>query len=141
MRRLLLLFVVLSVSALLPGVAPAARSSAAWSDQANQVCVVWVAKAKKEFATPVTASGLYAFAGKAKALEAAELSVLEKIPGRSASGTKALVAMRADIAEVDSAIKAWDRGDKATFVKVLKAYLNDHRAKVAFAAAGAKQCG
>ena len=40
-----------------------------------------------------------------------------------------------------SAIHAWDRGDKASFVKLLKGYLDSNKPKVAFAAAGASKCG
>ena len=38
-------------------------------------------------------------------------------------------------------ITAWNKGDPAKFVTVLKAYQNDGRAKSAFAVAGATQCG
>jgi hypothetical protein len=139
MRKLLLLAVLL-VSAAVPTAAPAA-SPAPWSDQANQVCVVWLAKAKAAFKTPVTPAGLYNFAVKAKTLESQELAVLAKIPGRSTAGTAALTAMSADVDEVGSAITAWDSGNKARFVTILKQYLNDHRVKTAFAAAGAAKCG
>ncbi len=137
--RKLFLFAALATSVLLPEVSSAGTST--WTSQANQVCVVWLAKAKKEFAAPVTPAGLYTFAVKAKSLESQELAVLEKIPSAPATGTHALGVMRADIAEVGSAISAWDRGDKASFVTILKQYLNDHRTKAAFAAAGASQCG
>jgi hypothetical protein len=49
--------------------------------------------------------------------------------------------MQVDIAEVGSAITAWNHGNAALFVKTLKAYLNDGRAKSAFALAGANKCG
>jgi hypothetical protein len=141
MRKLLFTVIVaLATSAVLPGVAPA-RTSSTWTSQANQVCAVWLAKAKAEFSAPVKPSGLYKFAVKAKALESQELAQLEKIPGPSAAGTRALGAMRADTAEVGSAISAWDRGDRTSFVRILKQYLNDHRTKAAFAAAGASTCG
>jgi hypothetical protein len=100
-----------------------------------------VARAKKEFGSPVTPAQLYGFAVKAKALESEELSVLRRIPGRTPAGTRALAAMQVDVAEVGSAISAWKQGDLQRFIKVLKQYLNDNRPKVAFAAAGAKQCG
>jgi hypothetical protein len=122
----------------------ASSSSAApdsWAAQANQVCSVWIAKAKKEFGSPVTAAQLYSFAHKAKALESQELGDLQKIPGRTAAGTTALAAARTDIAEISSAIAAWDAGRPAQFVTILKRYLNDGRPKSAFAIAGATQCG
>jgi len=119
--------------------APAAQSS--WASQANQVCSVWIAKAKKEFGSPVTPAQLYAFAHKAKTLESDELAALTKIPGRTAAGTAALAAVQADIAEIGSAIAAWDHGKPAQFVTILKRYLNDGRPKSAFALAGAGQCG
>lgn len=141
MRRLSLLFVTLALSVLVPSVASAARATGDWSGQANRVCTVWIAKAKTQLGKPVTVADLYPFAVKAKALEAAELAALERIPGRSAAGTKALAAVRVDVAEVDTAIAAWKRGDKAGFVQILKRYLNDNRPKLAFAAAGAAKCG
>ncbi|HEY2074385.1 MAG TPA: hypothetical protein VGG88_12485 [Gaiellaceae bacterium] len=119
--------------------APAAPST--WAGQANQVCTVWLAKAKKEFGSPVTPAQLYSFAHKAKSLETQELAALEKIPGRTAAGTAALAAVQADIAEIGSAITAWDHGKPAQFVTILKRYLNDGRPKSAFAVAGAGQCG
>jgi hypothetical protein len=138
MRRILLLgaFVLGSV---LPGAAAAGTSS--WSDEANRVCVVYTAKAKREFAAPVQAAGLYAFAVKAKALESQELAELAGIPGATPAGTKAIGVLRADVAEIGAAIGAWDKGDKASFVRILKQYLNDHRPKAAFSAAGAGKCG
>jgi len=119
--------------------APAAQGS--WASQANQVCSYWIAKAKKEFGSPVTAAQLYAFAHKAKSLESQELTALAKIPGRTAAGTAALSAVQADIAEIAAAIAAWDHGKPAQFVTILKRYLNDGRPKSAFAIAGAGQCG
>jgi hypothetical protein len=119
--------------------APAANGS--WAGQANQVCSVWIAKAKKEFGSPVTAAQLYAFAHKAKTLESEELAALAKIPGRTAAGTAALAAVQTDIAEIGSAISAWDHGKPAQFVTILKRYLNDGRPKSAFAIAGASRCG
>ena len=74
-------------------------------------------------------------------LETQELGALEKIPGRSDAGTAALAAVRVDIAELGSAITAWDQGKPAQFVTILKRYLNDGRPKSAFAIAGASQCG
>jgi len=119
--------------------APVSQSS--WATQANQVCSVWIAKAKKEFGSPVTPAQLYSFAHKAKTLEMQELAALEQIPGRTAAGTAALAAVRVDIAEIGSAISAWDHGKPASFVTILKRYLNDGRPKSAFAVAGASQCG
>ena len=119
--------------------APAAPSS--WAAEANQVCSVWIAKAKKEFGSPVTAAQLYSFAHKAKTLESQELAALQQIKGRTAAGTAALAAVGVDIAEIGSAIKAWDTGKPAQFVTILKRYLNDGRPKSAFAIAGASQCG
>ena len=138
--RSLLIIAALATSAVLPVNASAAPTSS-WSSQANQVCTVYVAKAKKEFGSPVTAAQLYGFAVKAKALESDELSVLQRIPGRTPAGTRALAAMRVDVTEIGSAIAAWKAGDVQRFVKILKQYLNDNRPKIAFAAAGAKQCG
>jgi hypothetical protein len=119
--------------------APASQSS--WAAQANQVCVVYLAKAKKAFGSPVTPAQLYNFALNAKAIESQELAVLAKIPGRTTAGTAALNALKVDIAEVGSAITAWNKGNAALFVTILKRYLNDGRPKSAFAIAGASQCG
>ena len=49
--------------------------------------------------------------------------------------------MKVDIAEVGSAITAWNQGNAAAFVTILKRYLNDGRPKSAFAIASANQCG
>ena len=116
-------------------------SQSAWASQANKVCVYWVAKAKQEFGTPVTPAQLYSFANKAKALEGQELAALEQIPGTTQAGTAALAAVKVDIAEVGSAITAWNHGNASLFVTILKRYLNDGRPKSAFAVAGANQCG
>jgi hypothetical protein len=129
-----------AVLAALPATA-APASPNAWAKQANQVCSVWIAKAKKEFGSPVTPAQLYSFAHKAQTLESQELAALQKIQGRTAAGTAALAAVQVDIAEVGSAIKAWDQGNPAKFVTILKRYLNDGRPKSAFAVAGASQCG
>jgi hypothetical protein len=139
MRRLFLLGAI-AIGAAVPGAASAATASS-WSTQADKVCVVFVAKAKREFGTPVQASGLYDFAVKAKTLESKELAELTRIPNADATGSHALGVMRADVAEVGAAIAAWDKGDKASFIRILKQYLNDSRAKAAFAAAGARKCG
>jgi hypothetical protein len=144
MRGRLLLVAAVAISSAIVAVTPAAASPASqssWAVQANKVCVVWLAKAKKELGSPVTSAQLYSFAVKAKKLENAELAVLEQIPGEAAAGTAALTAMKVDIAEVGSAITAWNRGNAALFVQRLKRYLNDGRAKSAFAVAGANQCG
>jgi len=133
-----------TVSAALAVTMPATAAPAAptaWAAQANQVCSVWLAKAKKEFGSPVTPAQLYSFAHKAKTLESQELAQLETIPGRTAAGTAALAAVKIDIAEIGSAITAWDKGNPAKFVTILKRYLNDGRPKSAFAVAGASQCG
>jgi hypothetical protein len=140
--RSLLIIAALATSAALPVAASAApKTSSSWSSQANQVCAVYVARAKKEFGSPVTPAQLYTFAVKAKALESEELGVLQRIPGRTPAGTRALAALRVDVAEVGSAVAAWKAGNVQRFVQILKQYLNDNRPKVAFAAAGAKQCG
>jgi hypothetical protein len=140
MRKLLFIsFVGALTMGLLPAAAPAGTST--WNAQANQVCSIWLVKAKQLFATPVKPAGLYKFANDAKNLESQELAQLAKIPNPSPAGTQALGVMNADIAEVGSAIKAYDRGDAASFIRILKLYLNDHRSKAAFAAAGAHQCG
>jgi hypothetical protein len=142
MRKLTFIGFIVALSlcaVLVPGVASA--KTAGWNSQANSVCTVWLAKAQKLFATPVKPSGLYKFAVSARTLESQELAVLRKIPNPTAAGLHALAVMRSDVAEVSSAISAADRGDSASFVRILKQYLNDHRAKAAFAAAGATQCG
>jgi len=144
MRMRLSLFAAMAISAAIAVAMPAAaapRAQSAWAVQANKVCVVWLAKAKKEFGTPVTAAQLYSFANKAKTLESQERIVLDQIPGRTAAGTAALTAVQVDIAEVGSAITAWNQGKSALFVTILKRYLGDERAKSAFAVAGANQCG
>ena len=147
MRGRLFVFSAVAISALVAAVTQAGASSAvqasqsSWAAQANQVCVVWLAKAKQEFGSPVTAAQLYTFAGKARTLESQELAVLEQITGRSDAGTAALTAMKADIAEVGSAITAWNQGKAALFVTILKRYLDDGRPKSAFAIASANQCG
>ena len=144
MRGRLLLFAAVAINSAIVAVMPAGASPASqnsWAVQANKVCVVWLAKAKKEFGSPVTPAQLYSFAVKAKKLETAELAVLEQIPGEATAGKAALVAMKVDIAEVGSSITAWNQGNAALFVQILKRYLNDGRAKSAFAVAGANQCG
>jgi hypothetical protein len=123
-----------------PGTA-APATQASWASDANKVCSFWVAKAQKEFGSPVTPAQLYSFAHKAKSLESQELAALAKIPGRTAAGDAALAAVRVDIAEIGSAIAAWDHGKPAQFVTILKRYLNDGRPKSAFAVAGASKCG
>jgi len=131
-------------SAAIAAATPAAASptsQSAWATQANKVCVVWLAKAKKAFGSPVTAAQLYTFALKAKSIESQELAVLQQIPARTAAGTAALAAMKVDIAEVGSAITAWKAGKPAVFVQILKRFLNDKRPNAAFALAGANQCG
>jgi hypothetical protein len=133
-----------AITAAIVSVAPATASPGsqnAWAAQANKVCVFWVAKAKKEFGTPVTPAQLYSFAIKAKTLEGQELVALEQIPGTTEAGMAALAAVKVDIAEVGSAVTAWNQGKAATFVQILKRYLNDGRPKSAFAVAGANQCG
>ena len=139
--RLLLIIAALAAAAVTAGAAPAATSTSPWATKANAVCVVWLAKAQKEFGHPVTASQLYAFANKANTLETQELAVLAKIPNRPAVGTTALNAVVADINELRSAINAYAKGKLAQFKTILTAYLNDNRAKQAFAAAGATKCG
>jgi hypothetical protein len=147
MRGRLLLFAAVAISAAIPAATPAVAAptstsqQSAWAVQANKVCVVWLAKAKKAFGSPVTAAQLYGFAVKAKTLESQEQAVLKQIPGRTAAGTAALAAVSLDIAEVGSAITAWNQGKPALFVKILKRYLSDGRAKSAFAVAGANKCG
>lgn len=142
MRSLVLISAVLVASAVTAGAAPAATSSSSpWATQANQVCVVWLAKAKKEFGHPVTAAQLYSFANKANKLETQELGVLAKIPNRPSAGTVALNAVIADINNVRSAIVAYDKGKFAQFKTILTKFLNDERPKQAFAAAGASKCG
>ena len=147
MRGRLFLSSVIAISAAIAAVTPAAASptsqtsQSSWATDANKVCVVWLAKAKKEFGSPVTPAQLYRFAIKAKTLESQERAVLMQIPGRTEAGTAALAAVKVDIAEVGSAITAWKQGKPALFVQILKRYLNDGRAKTAFAVAGANQCG
>ena len=144
MRRLPTLIAAVAIGATTAGVTPAAASpvsQSSWAGQANRVCVVWLATVKKELGSPVTAAQLYSFALKAKSLEGQELVVLQQIPRRTAAGTAALAAMKVDIAEVGSAITAWNQGKPALFVQILKRYLNDGRTKSAFAVAGANRCG
>jgi hypothetical protein len=140
-------FAASATAALLVACASTAAASAApasnsnWSSQADQVCSVWLAKLKTTFATPVTTAGLYPFALKVKKMETQELVQLEQIPGRDATGTAALGAVHTDIAELDSAIVAWNKGNETQFATILKKYLNDERPKSAFALAGATSCG
>ncbi len=140
----LFLFAATATSVAVASVIPAAAapaSQSSWAAQANKVCVVFLAKAKKAFGSPVTTAQLYSFAQKAKAIESQELTTLQPIPGRTATGTAALNAVKVDIAEIGSAITAWNQGNAAKFVTILKRYLNDGRPKSAFAVAGANQCG
>jgi hypothetical protein len=144
MHGRLILFAAVAISSAIAAVTPAVASPASpssWAAQSNKVCVVWLAKAKKAFGSPVTAAQLYGFAVKAKTLESQELAVLAQIPGRTAAGTAALKAVQVDIAEVGTAITAWNQGKPALFIQILKRYLADGRAKSAFAIAGATQCG
>jgi hypothetical protein len=140
MTKLLLLTAAVTAGAVLAGSASAAPRDD-WSSQANKVCTIYVAKAKQLFAKPVQPSGLYKFAKDVKALETSEFNALNAIPGRSSAGDHAMLALHGDIGMVVSAIHAWDAGNKATFVKDLKAYLNSTKPKVAFAADGASKCG
>lgn len=144
MRMRTSLFAATALSASIAAVMPAAaapNAQSAWAAQANKVCVVYLAKAKKEFGSPVTTAQLYSFALKAKALESQEKAVLDRIPGRTDAGTAALTAVQVDIAEIGSAITAWNQGKPAQFAQILKRYLGDGRAKSAFAVAGATHCG
>jgi hypothetical protein len=148
MRRLGSLAALAAVVAAVAAVAAVAPLSAAtpsgrspWAAQADRVCVVWLAKVEQAFGKPVTGAQLYGFAGKAKSMESQELAALDLIPGRTPAGTAALAAVKVDIAEVGSAIAAWNQGNAALFVKILKQYLNDGRAKSAFSVAGATRCG
>lgn len=138
--KILLLTAAVAAAALAPAAASATPTDT-WSTHANQVCTTYVAKAKQLFAKPVQPSGLYKFAKDVKTLETSEFNALNAIPNRSSAGDHALVALHGDIGMVTSAIHAWDRGDKASFVKLLKGYLNSSKPKVAFAAAGASKCG
>jgi hypothetical protein len=140
MTKTLSLTAAVVAGAVLAGSASAAPRDD-WSTQANQVCTVYVAKAKKLFAKPVQPSGLYKFAKDVKTLETSELNELNAIPNPSTAGTHALSVLRGDIGMVTIAIHAFDKGDKAKFVNELKAYLNSNKPKVAFAAAGASKCG
>lgn len=140
MTRTLFLTAVAAAAAVLAGSASAA-SRDEWSVQANQVCTVYVAKAKHLFAKPVKPSGLYTFAKDVKTLETSEFNALNAIPNRPGAGDHALVVLRSDIGMVTAAIHAFDQGNKAAFVKDLKAYLNSTKPKTAFAAAGASKCG
>ena len=144
MRGFPFLLAAVAIAVAIAPAAPAASSPASqssWADQANKVCVVWLAKAKKEFGSPVTTAQLYSFAVKAKKLEGQELAALQQIPGPTATGTAALAAVKVDISEIGSSITAWDQGNAALFVTILKRYLNDGRPKSAFAVAGASKCG
>jgi hypothetical protein len=122
--------------------APATHASnSTWAGQADKVCSYWLAKVKQAFATPVTTAQLYGFAVKVKSMESQELVQLQGIPGRNATGTAALGAIKVDIAELQSSITAWDKGNPALFASILKKYLNDNRPKSAFILAGATDCG
>jgi hypothetical protein len=125
-------------------VMPAAASPvspSSWGRDANDVCMIWTAKIKREFGAPATPAQASIFARKAETLESRERAALLRIPGRTAAGTAALAALKADIDEIGSAVTAWDRGETVLFVQIFRRYLNDVRARSAFAAAGAKQCG
>jgi hypothetical protein len=139
-HRLVASFVAAAVVAL-ASVTGASAGTRSWSQQANGVCTVWLAKLKQAFATPVTAAQLYPFAVHVKGMESSELAQLQQIPGRDAAGSAALAAVRVDIAELGSAIAAWKQGDPTRFVTIFKRYLNDERPKSAFAVAGATACG
>jgi hypothetical protein len=122
--------------------APAAHTAKGdWAGQADQVCSYWLAKVKKAFGTPVTTAQLYSFAVKVKGMESDELAELDQIPGRTSTGAAALTSIKVDIAELQSSITAWDKGDPALFASILKKYLNDNRPKSAFLLAGSKDCG
>jgi hypothetical protein len=139
-RRLLLL-AVLTLAAAAAGSSAAATSP--WAAAADKVCVAWSAKAKTALAplgTPKTPAQVYRFVVTVRLFEVRELAALGKIPGRTPAATRALASVRTDIAEVDSAIAAWKKGDQATFGKIVVRYLNDHRPRAAFAAAGATKC-
>jgi hypothetical protein len=141
MRRTGLAAATTALALLASTSATAAPADSAWAGQANKVCTYWVAKVKQAFATPVTTAQLYSFAVKAKSLESQELAQLRQIPGPDANAAAALGAVKTDIAEVGAAITAWDKGDPAAFVTILKRYLNDNRPKSAFILAGARSCG
>ena len=140
MTKILLLTAAVATGAVFAGSASAA-SHDDWSTQANQVCTVYVAKAKQLFSKPVQPAGLYKFAKDVKTLETSEFNALNALPNRSTAGDHALLTLRGDIGMVVAAIHAFDQGNKAVFVKDLKAYLNSSKPKVAFAAAGASKCG
>ena len=61
----LFLFAATATSVAVASVIPAAAapaSQSSWAAQANKVCVVFLAKAKKAFGSPVTTAQLYRFA-------------------------------------------------------------------------------
>ena len=134
-----LLTLLAAASATAAPAAPATNST--WAGQADKVCSYWLAKVKQAFGTPVTTAQLYGFAVKVKSMESQELAQLQQIPGRDSTGTAALTAVKVDIAELQSSITAWDKGDPAKFATILKQYLNDNRPKSAFMLAGASDCG
>ena len=116
--------------------------TSAWAKQADRVCSVWDAKAKKVLGTmpPKTSAKAYNFAVKVAALETGELAALKKIPHPTTAGAKALHATQADIAEVKAAIHDWRVGKRAALAKVYTAWVSDRRADNAFIAAGARGC-
>ena len=119
-----------------------ASAATSWATQADKVCTVWTAKAKKVMGAgpPQTAAAAYAFSVKAVALEQGELAALRRIPNPTATGKKALRSVSVDIAEIRVGLKDWRAGDKAGFVRVYNVWQADHRPHHAFLAAGTRVC-
>jgi hypothetical protein len=139
-RGRLFLLAATAITAAVAAVTPASASPGAWANEANTVCAVWAAKIKAEFGAPNTPALAYIFTRKAKTLESKERAALLRIPGRTPAGAAALAALKADIAELGSAVTAFDGGKVALFEQLFRRYLSDTRARDAFVAAGAKQC-
>ena len=120
----------------------ASAAQTSWATQADKVCTVWTAKAKKVMSggPPQTAPAAYAFSVKAVALEQGELAALSSVPNPTAAGNRALRSVSVDIAEIRVGLKDWRAGNKAGFVRVYNIWQADHRPHRAFLAAGAKVC-
>jgi hypothetical protein len=123
------------------GVSEAA--SPTWAARADRVCTTWTAKATAALGNTAPKSPAQAYAKSAKAigLERAELAALRTIPSPTPAGTRALAAVKTDIAEITVGLNDWKSGNKAGFVRVYNRWQKDFRPHRAFVAAGAKACG
>jgi hypothetical protein len=118
-------------------------ASTTWAASANKVCTAWKAKAKAQLGNtaPKTPQQAYEMSVKATALERGELAALMQIPNPTPAGTRALTAVKTDIAEIAAGVAAWRSGDKAGFARIYNAWQKDFRPSKAFLDAGAKACG